>query len=388
MLLILQIVAVALALAGVAYSLLCLRAARRFRESPAATVAGFTPPVSVLKPVRGADPEAYDNFRSLCFQDYAEFEIIFGVADAADPAVQVIERLIAEHPQRTIRLVVCSKVLGANRKVSSLIQMLAQARHSHLIIADSDIRVPADYLRRVLAPLADPAVGMVTCLYRGVPAPTLGSKLESVTTAVHFAPGVLAARLLDGGLRFALGSTIATTREALARMGGLEALSDHLADDYELGARTAAAGLKVALSDLVVDHYVPPYSLSGFLQHQLRWARGMRQSRPAGYAGLFVTFLSVWTLAAAAALSFSPAGDFRFSQAAAIVVTAGISFRLAFVVSVGIRVLGDRALWRRLWLIPFCDLFGLLVWAGSYLGRHVTWRGEEFVLENGKLRTR
>ncbi|MGH9603201.1 MAG: bacteriohopanetetrol glucosamine biosynthesis glycosyltransferase HpnI [Terriglobales bacterium] len=382
----LSIGTVALTVAGMAYSLLCLRAARRFHESPAPPAAGFTPAVSVLKPVRGADPEAYENFRSLCAQDYPEFEIIFGVADAADPAATVIERLIADHPDRPIRLVVCPQVLGANRKVSSLIQMLAQARYSHLIIADSDIRVPPDYLRRVLAPLADPATGMVTCLYRGIPAATLGSMLESVTTAVHFAPGVLAARLLDGGLRFALGSTIATTRDALGKIGGFEPLVDHLADDYELGARTAAAGLKVVLSDLVVDHYVPPYSLHGFLEHQLRWGRGMRQSRPAGYAGLFVTYLLVWAVAAAALLSITPAGSFAFTQAAAAVLTAGIAFRLALVVSVGMRVLGDRALWRRLWLIPLCDLFGLLVWAGSYLGRQVTWRGERFVLEKGKLR--
>lgn len=385
MLLALQTVTVALTLAGLAYSLLCLRAARRFRESPAPPAAGFTPAVSVLKPVRGADPEAYENFRSHCIQDYPEFEIIFGAADTADPAVAVIERLIADHPDRPIRLVVCPQVLGANRKVSSLIQILAQARHSHLIIADSDIRVPSDYLRRVLAPLADPAVGMVTCLYRGVPAATLGSKLESVTTAVHFAPGVLAARLLDNGLRFALGSTIATTRDALGKIGGLEPLVDHLADDYELGARTAAAGLKVVLSDLVVDHYVPAYSLGGFLQHQLRWGRGMRQSRPAGYAGLFVTYLSVWTLAAVAALSYSPEAGLVFSQAAAAVLTAGIAFRLALIIKIGMHVLGDRTLWRRLWLVPLSDLFGLLIWAGSYLGSQVTWRGERFVLQKGKL---
>jgi ceramide glucosyltransferase len=385
MLLAIQIGTVALTLAGVAYSLLCLRAARSFRESHRKAPVEFTPPASVLKPVRGADPDAYENFRSHCLQDYPEFEILFGVADAADPAVSVIERLIADHPQRKIRLLVCPQTLGANRKVSSLIQMLAQARHSHLVIADSDIRVPPDYLRRVLSPLADPAVGMVTCLYRGVPAGTLGSLLESVTTALHFAPGVLAARLLDGGLRFALGSTIATSRAVLEKIGGLEPLVDYLADDYELGARTASAGLKVALSGLVVDHYVPAYSLRRFLEHQLRWARGMRQSRPAGYAGLFVTYLLAWMLAAAAALSISPQGAFFFSQAAAAVLTAGIAFRLALAFSIGVRILGDRALWRRLWLFPLSDFLGLLVWIASYLGRQVTWRGEKFSLQRGKL---
>ncbi len=386
-LLAIQIGAVALTLAGVAYSLLCLRAARRFGTSPGPAAAGFSPPVSVLKPMRGTDPEAYENFRSHVLQDYPQYEIVFGVADAADPAVSVIEQLMREHPQHEIRLVVCPENLGANRKVSSLIQMLAEARHQHLVIADSDIRVPPGYLRRVLAPLADPAVGMVTCLYRGVPAATLGSRLKALSIALQFTPGVLAARLLDGGMRFAMGSTIATSRAALEKMGGLEPLVDHLADDYELGARTAAAGLRVVLSDLVVDHYVPGYSLRGFLQHQLRWGRGMRQSRPAGYAGLFVTYLLVWALAAAAALSFSPGAAPAFSPAAAV-LTMGIAFRLAVAYRVGIRALGDHGLWHSLWLLPLSDFLGLLVWAGSYTGRRVTWRGEEFVLEKGKLKSR
>ncbi len=392
MLLALQIGTIAPTLAGVAYSLLCLRAARNFRATcsfrpaPNPVAGDFAPPVSVLKPVRGSDPEAYENFRSHVEQDYPEYEVVFGVADAADPAVGVVQRLMQEHPDRKIRLVVCPKNLGANRKVSSLIQILAEARHEHVVFADSDIRVPPDYLRRALAPLADPAVGMVTCLYRGVPAATLGSRLEALATAAQFAPGVLAARLLDGGLRFALGSTIATSRTVLKKIGGLEPLADYLADDYELGARTAAAGLRVALSELAVDHYLPPYTLSEFLRHQLRWGRGMRQSRPAGYAGLFVTYLLVWAPVAAVALSFSQEATPSFSPAAAAVLTAGIAFRLAVAYRVGIRILGDRALWRRLWLLPLADFLGLLVWIGSYTGRQVSWRGERFRLERGKLR--
>ncbi len=379
MLLALQIASVALTLAGLAYSLLCLRAARSFRTARNPAAGDFAPPVSVLKPVRGADPEALENFRSHAAQDYPEYEILFGVADAADPAVGLIQRLIQEHPERSIRLLVCPQNLGANRKVSSLIQMLPAARHEHLVFADSDVRVPPDYLRRVLAPLAGPKVGMVTCLYRGVPAAPLGSQLEALTTAVHFAPGVLAARLLEGGLGFALGSTIATSRAALKKMGGLEPLADYLADDYQLGARTAAAGLHVVLSDLAIAHYVPAYSLSGFLQHQLRWGRGMRQARPAGYSGLFVTYLLVWALAAAAALPLSPA--------TAALLTAGLAFRLAVAYSVGIRTLGDRTLWRRLWLLPLADFLGLLIWIASYTGRQVTWRGERFLLDKGKLRS-
>ena len=187
----------------------------------------------------------YESFRSYCLQDYGDYEIIFGVSDANDPAVALVRRLITEFPERKIQLTVCPEILGTNVKVSNLLQMARVARYDHLLVSDSDIRVPADYIRRVLAPFEDASVGMVTCLYRGVASHTLGSRLESIGTSTDFCPAVLSARQLQG-VRFGLGSTLVFTRKALDAAGGFEPLLDYLADDYELGARIARAGFEVS----------------------------------------------------------------------------------------------------------------------------------------------
>ena len=241
----LAVLTAGLAAAGLAYYCLCLfgmfsflRDCRRKRHA-----SGFAPPVSILKPLRGTDPEMYESFRSYCLQDYGEYQIIFGVSDANDPAVALVEKLTSEFPERKIQLMVCPEILGTNVKVSNLLQMARVARYDHLLVSDSDIRVPADYLRRVLAPFSDTNVGMVTCLYRGVASHTLGSRLESIGTSTDFCPAVLAARQLQG-IRFGLGSTLAFTRKALDAAGGFEPLLDYLADDYELGARIAQAGFR------------------------------------------------------------------------------------------------------------------------------------------------
>ncbi len=254
------------------------------------------PPVSILKPLKGTDPDIYESFRSHCLQDYPEYEIIFGVSDPDDPAVASVQQLQREFPERSIRLVVCPNKLGANVKVSNLEQMLSAARYQHLLVNDSDIRVEPDYLRRIMAPLTDERVGMVTCLYRGVPAATLGSRLESLGISTDFCAGVLVARQLEGGLRFGLGSTLAFRRADLERIGGFKSIVDFLADDYELGRRIAGLGLQVVLSDVVVETHLPAYDLRGFLSHQLRWARGVRDSRAGGYIGLVSTYGLMWGL--------------------------------------------------------------------------------------------
>ncbi len=264
------------------------------------------PPVSILKPLKGTDPDIDESFRSYCRQDYPESEIIFGVSDPDDPAVASVRRLQQEFPDHAIRLVVAPKILGANVKVSNLAQMLAEARYDYLLVNDSDIRVEPDYLRRVIAPLADPAVGMVTCLYRAVPASTLGSRLEALGISTDFCPSVLAARQLEGGIRFGLGSTLAFRRADLERIGGFESFVDFLADDYELGRRIADLGLRVVLSDVVVETHLPAYDLRGFLAHQLRWARGVRDARTAGYIGLVSTYGLMWALLAVIAALGAP----------------------------------------------------------------------------------
>ena len=368
------------AVAGSGYYVLCLWSVRTFlrdrRRQPAAAAA-WTPPVSILKPLRGTDPEIYQSFRSHCLQEYPEYELIFGVSDPDDPAIELVERLQTEFPARDIRLTVCPKVLGMNLKVSNLVQMLPLARYDYLIVNDSDIHVDPDYLRRILGEFADPHVGMVTCLYRGVAGKTLGSRLEAIGISTDFSAGVLAARQLEG-IRFGLGSTLAFPRKSLDAMGGFEPLVDYLADDFELGARIAETGLEVRLSDVVVDHHLPDYSLHGFLQHQLRWARSVRDARRWGYTGVVLTFGVPWALLAVL-LSRGAAWSWGL-----LAVAAGL--RLAMAVTVGAGILRDPDLLRLMPLLPLRDVVAMMVWIASFTGHTVAWRGDEFILEKGKLR--
>jgi ceramide glucosyltransferase len=365
-----------------AYYLLCLWSASTFLrqrrvDGESSLSAQVLPPVSFLKPLKGTDPEIYQSFRSHCLQDYPEYEIIFGVSDPNDPAVASVRQLQREFPALSIRLIVCHETLGANVKVSNLAQMLAEARHQHLLVNDSDIRVEADYLCRVMAPLANAKVGLVTCLYRGVAAATLGSRIESLGISTDFCAGVLAARQLEGGLKFGLGSTMAFRRGDLEKIGGFETFADFLADDYELGRRIAGLGLEVRLSDVVVETNLPAYRAREFLSHQLRWARGVRDSRSAGYFGLVLTYGLLWSCAVLAAShgalwAWVLAGITLFSRAAVAVV-------------VGKGVLRDRQLLRQLWLLPLRDLVAVGVWIVSLAGHTVSWRGDRFELKNGKL---
>ena len=365
-----------LTLSAIGYYLLVLWAARSFLRR-ARPPQGFTPPVTILKPVRGDDPEAFAAFESHCRLDYPQYELIFGVQDSADPAVAAVERLRKEFPQHAIRLVVCPQSLGTNGKLSNLAQMLPHTRFPFVIVSDSDIVVAPDYLRKVMAPFADPAVGMVTALYRAVPFHTFGSRLESLGISSDFTGGILTARLTEGGVRFALGSTMAFRAEVLARIGGFEPLLDYLADDYELGKRTADAGLRVEIADTVVDTHLPPYSWSGFIQHQLRWWRGIRDSRPSGYLGLGMTFGLPW-----AVLTILIAGGACWTWPLLI---AMLCARYAAAEYVAGSVLDDRHYRRLRALVPLRDLVMLAIWLASWFGHTVTWRGERFRLKDGKL---
>lgn len=378
---IVQIVAALGVASSSSYYLLCIWSALNFlRERKAGEndrPAQPSPPITILKPLKGTDPEIYESFRSHCLQDYPQYEIIFGVNDPNDPAIESVKALQGEFPDRRIELVVSPKILGANVKVSNLAQMLLEARYDHLIVNDSDIRVSPDYLRRVTAPLADSRIGMVTCLYRGVAGATLGSRLEALGICTDFCPSVLAARKLEGGIRFGLGSTLAFRRNELEKIGGFNSFVDYLADDYELGKRIANLGLTVNLSDVVVETYLPPYRLREFFAHQLRWARGVRDARAGGYLGLVFTFGFVWALLALAAS--------RGALWAWIGLAVTLLLRITTALTAGRGVLKDRQVLKDIWLIPLRDLIAVVVWIVSLAGHTVTWRGDRFRLHAGKL---
>jgi ceramide glucosyltransferase len=377
--------------ASVFYFMAALWGARGFLRRRRPQPNDFTPDVSILKPLKGFDSGMAEAFASHCRQDYAgEYELLFGVSSMDDPAVAAVERLQAEFPdesgRRSIRLIVCPEKLGLNGKISNVVQMAAQARFDYLILNDSDIHVSPRYLGRVLAPFAslepvrsgiNKAVGLVTAPYRGIAHGTIGSKMEALGISTDFFPGVLTALLLDREIRFGLGSTLAMSREALDASGGFEALVDSLADDYQLGLRIFNAGYAVILSREIVDTSVPAYSLSGFFAHQLRWARAVRDSRKLGYFGLIFTFglpLAVLNCIASA---------FSLPSLALLSLTAAA--RLTVALTIGVGVLRDRQVIRDLWLLPLRDFCALGVWVWSFAGNTVNWRGEEFLLKDGKL---
>jgi ceramide glucosyltransferase len=367
-----------LALAGAAYFGLCVWAARRFRRKSATAVrSDFAPPVSLLKSLKGLDPHMYAAFRSHCLQDYAEYELLFGVSDPNDPALELVARLQREFPQRAVRVVACPTSLGLNGKVSTLAQLLPQARYEHILINDSDIVAGPDYLRRVMREFGSENVGMVTTLYRGLAGKTLPSKIEALGLSTDFMGGVLVAREMEGGVRFALGATIATTKSVLREIGGLEALVDHLGDDYELGARTAAAGYKVELSDAVVDTALPDYTWREFWAHQMRWARNVKDRRRTQYFGLIVTFGLAWGILAALA---TPGAWWAWAALAIVAL-----LRVIAAVAIGRGVLDDPCVLRDLWLLPLRDFAALAVWLASFAGNEIEWRGLKFRVRDGKL---
>jgi len=374
-----------LTVAGLAYLLLALLGTRDFARYWMRRPKGnnFAPDVSILKPVKGVDPRMYAGLVSHCGQQYAgRFEILFGVSSMDDPAVSEIERLQAEFPECPIRIVECRERLGTSGKVSNLVQMLREARYEYVLINDSDICVSPLYLGRVMGCFADASVGMVTAPYIGKTAEsggdrTLWSRLEALGISTDFLPGVLTARKLEGGIRFGLGSTLATSKTALAKAGGLGPLTEYLADDYEMGARIAAVGYRVELCSEVVETTVPAYGFRGFCDHQLRWARSTRDSRKLGYIGLGITFALPWAVFTCIASGFAL---WSFSLLSVVVLA-----RVAVALSVGVGILQDDQVLRDLWLLPLRDFFGLWFWAWSFAGDTVVWRGERFRLRDGRI---
>ena len=391
-----EIATSAMAVAGMGYFLAVIVAARVFIFSRGRSRAEsqhlpaesqFAPGVSILKSLKGLDPGMIDAFRSHCHQNYAgEFELLFGVSSLDDPAVTAVEQLRHEFPERAIQLIECPQRLGSNGKVSTLVQLAAHARYDYLLINDSDITVTPRYLERVMSCFAPPRdaagkaskqVGLVTALYRGRAHGTFFSSVEALGIASDFMAGILVSRMIEGGLHYGLGSTLAVRREALEKIGGLLPLVDCLADDYELGARVAHAGYRVALASEVVETGVPAYRWRGFVEHQLRWWRTVRDARPAGYAGLVFTHGLMWALINAVAGGISPASLWLL----------GLSFflRLSVAMTVGTEALGDHQTLGNLWLLPARDAIAMGLWVAGFAGNTIVWRGERFILKSGKL---
>jgi len=363
------------AIAPLGYYAMATIAAWRFFRRPLLP-RDFTPPVSVIKPVKGLDREAYENYASFCRQDYPDFEVLFNVPDERDPAIPIIEHLMRDFPERSIRLLIGAEKLGTCNKVNKMVRMVREARHEILVISDSDIRVGPDYLHAVAAPFRDPTVGCVTCLYRGLTDNSLASQLEALGNTSDFDAGVLS-RWLLGGVDFALGATMATTKSRLAEIGGFEALVDHFTDDYELGHRIHALGYRVVLTNFPVFTVFPKQTMRQCFRHQVRWNLTMRHAQPWGHFGLLLTHGLPWAIAAA--LVAPSAG------AAVAYLAAYLVFRLTMAWTVGVWGVKDNLLRHRMWMVPLRDAFAFVVWVTSFFTRRIEWRGAEFYIRNKRL---
>jgi ceramide glucosyltransferase len=368
------ILAAAVAPAG--YYLLATFAALRFFTTRPAAPNDFSPAVSIIKPVKGLDRETYENYASFCRQDYPEFEILFNVASEDDPAIPVIERVMRDFPERKIRLFCGAEALGTCNKVNKMVRMVREAKHDVLVISDSDIRVGPGYLRAVAAPFANPKVGVVTCLYRGLTDGSLASDLEALGNTSDFDAGVLSAWAL-GGVNFALGATMATTKERLAEIGGFEALVNHFTDDYELGHRIHLNGYRVELTDYPVMTVFPKQTMAECFRHQVRWNLAMRHAQRGGHASLILTHGLAWAVLAAwiaptAGLAAAYLGGYLF-------------FRFLMAWTVGVWGVKDPLLRRRMWLVPVRDAFAFVVWVTSFFKRRIEWRGSEYYIRDNQL---
>lgn len=337
---------------------------------------GFTPPVSNLKPIRGSDPDAYENFASFCRQDYPEYELLFCVDGPEDPAVPLLEKLAREFPERRIRVLYGSQRTATNDKVAKLARLVSEAAYEHVVISDSDVRVEPDYLRNVVAPLADPANGAVTCFYVETDQRTFAARLQSAGMLSDFYPGILVAWQLDG-VKFALGPTIVTTRSRLKEFGGYESIENRPADDLLVGRLIAEQGHEVVLLPYSVLTVADFASLGDLFHKRLRWIVVMRHMRPWGHLGLLFTQGLPWSLVAVAVQP----------TAAVTLAYVGTYFvlRCAITLLVGARGLRQPGVWKKLPLVPVWDALALLIWVTSFTRRGIRWRGSDYDIRDGQL---
>jgi ceramide glucosyltransferase len=340
----------------------------------------FQPPASIVKPVRGLDYEAYENFASFCRLDYPEYELLFAVSDPCDPVIPVIEKLRADFPERPIRLITNVPYVGASDKVNNLCQLAQNAKHDLLVMSDSDVRVEPDYLQQVAAPFRDPEVGVVTAFYKSLSSGTLASNLDALGMYMDSAPAALVARKIEGGLGFAFGWTMATSKKHLAEIGGWEAMVNHHSEDFELGKRIALCGHRVALMSKPVSMVFSKETLSEYFHRELRWSIALKSARPSGYRALLFTHGLPWTLVAAA-LAVSIGSPLL---AASFLLTYLI-LRVAMTWLTGSWGLGDRRLSKILGLVPVRDAISFAVWLAGFFSERIVWRGLEYRLHEGQL---
>jgi ceramide glucosyltransferase len=333
----------------------------------------FAPPVSILKPVRGVDPGAYENFASYCRLDYPQYELVFAMADPHDAVIPVIEKLQKDFPGRAIRFVTDVPRVGENNKVNSLCRLVKEARYDLLVMTDSDVRVEREYLREVVAPFVDKTVGAVTSFYRCAGGGTLAADLDMLGMCMDSVPSALVARRLEGKLQFAFGWTMATTKERLAEIGGWEAMANHHSDDFELGNRIAGKGYRVELMREPVSMNFPKEEFSEFLQHELRWSIGLRNVRPAGYAGMIFTHGLPWVILAALVAAIS-----GWAVVAASYLLAYSILRVGLAYAAGVWGLRDYKIAAKLWLVPVRDAISAAVWLAGFFTDRVRWRGLEY----------
>jgi ceramide glucosyltransferase len=352
---------------------------RALRRLPAHDHA-FAPPASILKPVRGVDSGAYDNFASYCRLDYPNYELIFATADCNDGVIPLIERLKKEFPEREIRLVTGVERLGENNKVNNLCRLVREARYDLLVMTDSDVRVEPNYLREVAAPFADPHVGVVTSFTRSKGGGTLAADLSMLSMSMDSIPSALVARKLEGKVQFAFGWTMATTKRLLAEIGGWEAMVNHHSDDFELGNRIAARGYRVEFMREPVSMIFPREDFKHFWDHELRWAIGLRNVRPAGYFGTALTQGLPWTV-----LAFILASKAGWAGLALFYVAAYLILRLTVTATAGVWGLGDSEIARKLWLVPLRDTISTVVWVVGLFSNKIYWRGLEYRVKDRLL---
>ncbi len=349
------------------FCILAAYAAHHYLAAPRAELRATTP-VSVLKPLAGADEGLDQNLRSFFEQDYPDFELLFAVREPSDPAMGVVEKLRSEYPRVPVRLIVTGEPPYPNAKVFSLARMVAAARHDLLVMSDSDIRATPDMLRVVASEFQDERLGLATCPYRAVPGRSFWSALEAIGMNTEFLAGILVARIIEG-MKFAVGPTIVVRRAALLSIGGLDRVKDFLAEDFVLGKFVAESGWRVILSSYVIEHHIGSQGFRANARHRLRWMRSTRRSRPSGYLGqVFTNPLPIALLLVAAAPSWWPA----------LLVTA--LFRALAAWAVAGWVLHDSLTARRWWLVPVQDLVSFAFWLAGFFGNTIQWRGRTYYL--------